>query len=96
MLKANTVLSTSQLVDKVHGLAVSMGSYVVSDVIAEAGEGVGGILSGTGLTSGSIARSGTCGGGRSVGVETRIDNELADVGGFLEGDRGRFGKEVLC
>ena len=38
---------------------------------------------------GSIARSGAC------GVETRIDNELAEDGRFLEGDRGECGKEVL-
>ena len=30
-----------------------------------------------------------------VGAETRIDNELAEVGWFLEGDRGGFGKKVL-
>ena len=32
------------------------------------------------------------GGGSSVRVETRVDNELAEVGGFSEGDRGRFGE----
>ena len=26
--------------------------------------------------------------GSTVGVETRVDNELAEVGRFLEGDRG--------
>ena len=30
-----------------------------------------------------------------VGAETHIDNELEEVGGFLEGDRGGFGKKVL-
>ena len=67
----------------------------VSDVSVGAGEGVGGMVNGTGLTSGSIARSGACGGGSSLGVETRVDNELAEVGAFLEGDRGGFGNKVL-
>ena len=35
---------------------------------------------------GSIARSGACGDGSSVGMETRVDSVLAEVGGFLEGD----------
>ena len=54
------------------------------------------MVNGTGLTSGSIARSGACGGGSSEGAETRVGNELAEVGGFSEGDRGEFGKKVLC
>ena len=65
-----------------------MGGDGVSDVSAGAGEGVGGMVNGAGLSSGSIARSGACGGGSTVGVETRVDNELAEVGRFLEGDRG--------
>ena len=40
----------------------------VSDVSAGAGEGDGGMMNGTGLTSGPIARSGACGGGSSVGM----------------------------
>ena len=36
-----------------------MGGDGVSDI----GEGVGGMVNGTGLTLGSIARSGACGGG---------------------------------
>ena len=59
----------------------------LSDISAGAGERVGGMVNGTGLTSGSVARSGACGGGRSVGSKTRINNELAVVEGFLEGDR---------
>ena len=42
-----------------------MGSDGVSDVSAGAGEGVGGIVNGTGLTSGSIARLRACGDGDS-------------------------------
>ena len=30
-----------------------------------------------------------------VGVETYVHSELAEVGRFFEGNRGRFGKEVL-
>ena len=40
-----------------------MGGDGVSDVSAGPGEGVGGMVNGTGLTLGSIARSGACGGG---------------------------------
>ena len=59
-----------------------MGSDGVSDISAGAGKGVGGIVNGAGLTSGSIARSGASGGGSTMGVETRVDNELATVMGF--------------
>ena len=48
----------------------------VSDISAGAGKGVGGMVNGTGLTSGSIARSGAC------GTETHINNEFVGVGGF--------------
>ena len=58
-------------------------------------EAVGGLLNGTGLTSGSIARSGACVGGSSVGAETHVDNVLVEVGGFSEDDRGGFGKKFL-
>ena len=34
-------------------------------------------------------------GGSSVGAETHVDNELAEVRGFSEGDRWGFGKKVL-
>ena len=53
-----------------------MGDDGVSDISAGAGEGVGCMVNGAGLASGSIARSGASGGGSTVGVETRIDNEL--------------------
>ena len=46
----------------------------ISDVSAGAGKTVGGMVNGTGLTSGSIARSGAYGGGSSVGAESRVDN----------------------
>ena len=51
-------------------------------------------MNGAGLTSGSIARSGASGGGSTVGTETGVDNELAKVRGFSEGDRRGFGKKV--
>ena len=38
----------------------------ISDISAEAGEGVGGMVNGAGLTSGSIARLGASGGGSTV------------------------------
>ena len=68
-----------------------MGGNGVSDISA----GVGGVVNGAGLTSGMIARSGASGGGSAVGMETRVDNELAKVRGFLEGDKRGFGKKVL-
>ena len=72
-----------------------MGGDGVSDISAGAGEGVGGVVNGAGFTSGSIARSGASGGGSTVRTETRVDNELAKVRGFSEGDRRGFGKKVL-
>ena len=64
-----------------------MGGNGVSDISARAGEGVGGVVNGAGLTSGSIARSGASGGGSTVGMETGVDNELAKVREFSESDR---------
>ena len=64
-----------------------MGGDGVSDFSAGAGEGVGGMVNGAGLTLGSIARSGASGGGSAVGTETCVDNELAKVRGFSKGDR---------
>ena len=72
-----------------------MGGDGVSDVSAGAGEGVGGMVNGAGLTSGSTAKSGARRGGSTVGAETLVNNELAKVGGFSEGDRQGFGKKVL-
>ena len=61
-----------------------MGGDGVSDISAGAGEGVGGMVNGAVLTSGSIARLGASGGGSTVGVETRVNNDLAKVRGFSE------------
>ena len=72
-----------------------MGGNGVSDISMRAGKGVGGVVNGAGLTSGSIARSGASGGGSTVGTETGVDNELAKVRGFSEGDRQGFSKKVL-
>ena len=51
-----------------------MGGDGVSDISAGAGEEVGGMVNGAGLTSGSIARKGASGGGSTMGVETCVDN----------------------
>ena len=59
-----------------------MGGIGVSDISTRAGEGVGGVVNGAGLTSGSIARSGASGGGSIVGTETGV-NELAKVRGVF-------------
>ena len=77
-----------------------MGDDGISDISAGAGKGVGGMVNGTGLTSGSIARSGAYGGSSSMGVETRIDNELAEVGGlvrrsWVDGSKERIWKLTL-
>ena len=72
-----------------------MGGNGISDISTRAGEGVGGVVNGAGLTSGSIARSGASGGGSTVRTETGVDNELAKVRGFSEGDRRGFSKKVL-
>ena len=53
------------------------------------------MVNGAGLTSGPIAMSGASGGGSTVGVKISVDNKLAKVRGFSEGDRQGFGKKVL-
>ena len=68
-----------------------MGGNGVSDI----SKGVGGVVNGPGLASGSIARSGASRGGSTVGTETGVDNELAKVRGFSEGERRGFSKKVL-
>ena len=60
-----------------------MASNGVSEVGAGAGERVVRMVNGTSLASGSIAGPGGGGGGRSVGAETSVHNELAEVGGFF-------------
>ena len=44
---------------------------------------------------GQILQQGLLQGREPVGVETCVHNELVEVGGFFEGERGGFGKEVL-
>ena len=46
-----------------------MGRDGVSDISVGAGEGVGRMENGAGLTSGSTAKSGSSGGGSTVGTE---------------------------
>ena len=72
-----------------------MGGDEVSDISAGAGGGVGGMVSGVGLASGSIAMSGASGDGSTMGAENCVENELAKVRGFSEGDRRGFGKKLL-
>ena len=47
-----------------------MGGDGVSDINAGAGEGVGRMVNGAGLTLGSIARSGASGGGSTMGGDS--------------------------
>ena len=72
-----------------------MGGDGVSDISAGAGEGVGKMVNGTGLTSGSIARLEAC--GVAVLWGRRLLSEMSwwRLGRFSEGDRERFGKKVL-
>ena len=51
----------------------------VSDISTRAGEGVGGVVNGAGLTSESIARSGASGGGSTVGTETGVDTTPVSI-----------------
>ena len=52
-------------------------------------------MNGAGLTPGLVAGSGASGGGRIMGVEAHVHNQLAEVRGFAESDRGGFEEEVL-
>ena len=70
-----------------------MGGNGVSYIGTRAGEGLGGVVNGAGLTLGSIARLGAS--GSTVGIEIGVDNELAKVRGFSEGDRRWFGEKAL-
>ena len=72
-----------------------MGGDGVSDISVGAGCGVGGMVNEAGLTSGFIARSGTSGGGSTVGAEACVDNELAKIRGFSDDDRRGFVKKFL-
>ena len=44
---------------------------------------------------GQFLHRGLLQGREPVGAETHINNELAEVGGFSEGDKQGFGKKVL-
>ena len=44
---------------------------------------------------GQILHWGLLQGREPMGAETSVNNELAEVGGFSEGDKRGFGKEVL-
>ena len=61
-----------------------MGANRVSEVSAEFGERVGGMVNGTDLKSESFAGPETC------GAETHVHNELAKVRGFSESGRGEL------
>ena len=76
-----------ELVDSVYRLAVRMCSEFCT--------GIGRMVNETSIAPGSVAGSGASGGGRTVGVETWVNNKLAEVGKFSESDRGRFGEETL-
>ena len=52
-------------------------------------------MNGAGLTMGSVAGSGTSGGGRIMEAEVSVHNKLAEVWGFAESGRGRFHEEIL-
>ena len=72
-----------------------MCSYGVSDIGTGAGEEVDWMANGVGTTPGSVAWSGASGDGSIMGAETSVHNELAEVGEFVESDKGRFDEEVL-
>ena len=52
-------------------------------------------MNAAGLTPRSVAGSGASGGGRIMGAEARVHNELVEVRGFAESDRVRFVEEVM-
>ena len=62
----------------------------ISEVGAGVCERIGGMVNGTSLALGSFAGPGACWGGRPVGVETYVHNELVKVGVFFffYSDRG--------
>ena len=59
-----------------------------SNGVSEIGERVGRMVNWTSLALGSIAGLGVCGGGRPVGAEASVHNELVEVGGFLKVTEG--------
>ena len=80
---------TLELVDEVHGFAVSMGGYGVSEAHTGAGERVGGIVNGTILAPGSRAS----GGGSTMRWRLVSTMSYRRWGGFrkvTEGGSGRW------
>ena len=69
-----------ELVDYVYRLSVRRCSEFCT--------GIGGVVIGTSLAPGSVA------GGRTVGVETCVNKELAEVWRFSQSDRWSFGEEA--
>ena len=61
-----------------------MCSYGVGVVSTGVDERVGRRVHRTSLALGCAAGSGASGDGRTMGAETRVNNELVEVGGFLE------------
>ena len=68
-----------------------MCSYGVTEVGTGTSEQVDGMLNGAGLALGSTSGLGASGGGRIMETETSVHIGLAEVGGFVESGRGRFG-----
>ena len=72
-----------------------MGGYGVGEVSTGTGEQVDRIENETNLTPRPIAGSGAGGGGRIMGAETGVNNELEEVGRLTESDGKGFTEEVL-
>ena len=70
-----------------------MCSYGGNEVSTETGERVGRMVNGTSLALGLLQGWELT--GRTMGAETSVNNELTEVGRFLESTRGRFGEEIL-
>ena len=80
-----------ELVDYVYRLAVRM----FIKFYAGPGEQFGGMVNGTSLAPGSVARSEASGAEKTEGLEICVNNKLAEVGRISESDRGSFGEEAL-
>ena len=72
-----------------------MGGDGISDISAGAGEGVGGMVNGAGLTSRSIARSGASGVAVLWGRRLVSTMSWQSLWGFQKVTDGGFGKKVL-
>ena len=77
------ILSKLKLVDKVHRLAVSMCSYWVTGVSTKTGDRLRGMMNGTISTPESISGLGAGVGGKTMGTEIPINNDLVEVGGVF-------------